>query len=87
MRNAFFVPFRFRQLFRFCAPQVVDTMVDTRRLTQSGTHFYGLLWQHSRHPQRRGFCYTTRIGKSLKNEDFDKYYEATEPGMRERAYA
>ena len=21
------------------------------------------------------------------NEDFDKYYEATEPGMRERAYA
>ena len=21
------------------------------------------------------------------SEDFDKYYEATEPGMRERAYA
>ncbi len=27
----FFVPFRFRQLFRFCAPQVVDTRVGTRR--------------------------------------------------------
>ena len=40
--EAFGVPFRFRQLFRFFAPQVVDTVVDTRRLTQCWTHFYEL---------------------------------------------
>ena len=25
-------------------------------------------WQHSRYPQRRGFCYTTRIGKLEKKQ-------------------